>query len=156
MSHSYYRVWIHAVWATKNRKPVIFPDIEPKVYSFLKNQLQDLKCPVYIINGMPEHIHCLFLQNPNKTIAEVMKQIKGSSSHYINENKFLHERFSWQVGYGIFSVSDMGIDNVYRYIANQKRHHQKYRYIDEYEELLKLHNSNVVQNIPNIPPDIMI
>ncbi len=155
MSHSYYRVWIHAVWATKNRSPLIAPNFEKVVYSFLSNQLRDCGCPVYIVNGMPEHIHCLFLQNANKTIAEVMKQIKGSSSRFINENQFCPDNFSWQTGYGVFSVSDMAIEKVYRYIANQKRHHQNHRFDCEYEELINLHNAN--ENIPILnTPDFTI
>jgi putative transposase len=87
MPHSFNKIWIHAIWATKERRPLIEQNIEKKVYQFISEQLREQGCPVRIINGMPDHIHCLFLLSPQKSIAEVVKQIKGSSSHFINHNK---------------------------------------------------------------------
>jgi putative transposase len=84
MPHSYNKIWIHAIWATKARIPLVHQNIEQNVYQFISNQLREQCCPVRIINGMPDHIHCLFLLNHQKSIAEVIKQIKGSSSHFIN------------------------------------------------------------------------
>ena len=89
MSHSYNKIWIHAIWATKNRNHYISHQIERKVYEFIYNQFKDQGCIVRIINGMPDHIHCLFLLCPNKSIAEVIKQVKGSSSHYVNQEKLI-------------------------------------------------------------------
>jgi len=77
-------------------------------------------CQVSIINGMPNHIHCLFRLSREKTIAEVMKQIKGSSSHFINQQKIIEKKFAWQAGYGVFSVSESALKIVYAYIKNQK------------------------------------
>lgn len=82
MPHSYNKIWIHAIWSTKDRVSLINVDIEKKVHQYIDRQLRDFGCPVRIINGMPDHIHVLFLLNPQKSIAEVIKQIKGSSSHY--------------------------------------------------------------------------
>lgn len=140
MSHSYNRIWIHAVWSTKNRLPLIKPNIEKPIFSFISDQLKELGCPVRIINGMPDHIHCLFLQNPQKSMAEIIKQLKGSSSHYVNQNNMLSEKFAWQTGYAAFSVSESVVEKVYQYIDNQKQHHQKRTFQHEYEEFLKLHN----------------
>jgi hypothetical protein len=70
MSHSYNKIWIHAIWSTKYRLPIIKPEIENKVYSLVADELKEISCPVRIINGMPEHIHCLFLQNPQKSIID--------------------------------------------------------------------------------------
>jgi putative transposase len=81
-------------------------------------------CVVRIVNGMPDHIHFLFLLNPQKSIAEVVKQIKGSTPHFINTNKLTKEKFSWSTGYAAFGVNYMGVDIVHRYIANQKEHHK--------------------------------
>ena len=86
MPHSFNKIWIHAVWSTKERLPLIKPEIEKILYVFVGNQFRESGCPVRIINGMPDHIHCLFLQNPQKSVSEIIKQIKGSSSHYINEH----------------------------------------------------------------------
>jgi len=64
MSHSFNKIWIHAVWSTKKRIPIIKTDVEKKIFLFVSNQLKELGCPVRIVNGMPDHIHCLFLMNP--------------------------------------------------------------------------------------------
>lgn len=87
---------------------------------------------------MPDHIHCLFLLNPQKSISEVIKQIKGSSSHFINQSNLTHEKFSWQTGYAAYSVSESVIEKVFLYIQNQKEHHQKKTFQQEYDGFLKL------------------
>lgn len=124
VSHSFYKIWIHAIWATKLRAPLLHHDIEHKVYPFLAAQLSELGCRVRIINGMPDHIHCLFQLNAQKSIADVIKQVKGSSAHFINQNDLIAEKFSWQTGYAAFSVSESGAEKVFQYIKNQKQHHQ--------------------------------
>lgn len=145
MSHSYHNIWIHAIWSTKKRMPLIHMKIESDIHQFMSNQLREMGCPVRIINGMPDHIHCLFLLNSQKSIAEVIKQIKGSSSHYINQNNLMEQKFSWQTGYASFSVSQSVVERVYQYIKNQKTHHQKKTHQQEYDEFLKLHGP---QNYP--------
>jgi REP element-mobilizing transposase RayT len=119
--------------------PLINHGIEKTVFSFVANQLNESGCPVRIINGMPEHIHCLFLLNPQKSIAEIIKQIKGSSSHFINQQNILTEKFAWQTGYAAYSVSESVVEKVFEYINNQKKHHQKRSFQTEYDELIKLH-----------------
>jgi len=139
MPHSFNKIWIHAIWATKERMPILHPSIEQQVYQFLTHQLRELSCPVRIINGMPDHIHCLFLLNPQKSIADVIKQIKGSSSHYVNQQNLIPEKFAWQTGYAAFSVSESGVEKVFKYIQNQKQHHGKQSFQQEYDEFLKLY-----------------
>lgn len=138
MSHSFNKIWIHAIWSTKERLPLISTNIEHKIHQFLSEQLRELGCPVRIINGMSDHIHCLFLLNPQKTIVEIIKQIKGSSSHFINQNNLITDKFAWQTGYAAYSVSESTVEKVYKYIKNQKTHHQKKTFTQEYEEFLKL------------------
>lgn len=125
MSHSYNRIWIHAIWSTKERLPLINSNVEKILYAFMVEQFKELGCPVRIINGITDHIHCLFLLNPLKTTAEIIKQIKGSSSHYVNQQSNLIDKFAWQTGYAAYSVSESFVDRVYEYILNQKEHHQK-------------------------------
>lgn len=139
MPHSYNKIWIHAIWATKYRSPLIHPSIEFKLHKFIAAQLKEQGCPIRIINGMPDHIHCLFLLSPQKSIAEVVKQIKGSSSFYINQNKLIEDDFYWQTGYAAFSVSESLLERVYWYIKNQKRHHQKKTFEQEHSDFLKLY-----------------
>ncbi|MBX6361527.1 MAG: IS200/IS605 family transposase [Acidobacterium ailaaui] len=143
MSHSYNKIWIHAVWSTKERLPLIKAEVENQIFTFVSNQFKEIGCPVRIINGMPDHIHCLFLMNPQKTIAEIIKQIKGSSSHFINEKNIMPEKFAWQTGYAAFSVSESAVEKVFDYIKNQKQHHQKRTFQKELEEFLKLHHIEI-------------
>ena len=143
MSHSFSKIWIHAVWATKERVPLINPAAEEKIHGYIHEELKELGCPVRIINGMPDHIHCLFLLNPQKSIAEVIKQIKGSSSHFINANSLIVEKFAWQTGYAAYSVSESVVERVFQYIKNQKQHHQKRTFQQEYDEYLKLYGLEI-------------
>jgi REP element-mobilizing transposase RayT len=143
MSLSYNKLWIHAIWATKERVPLINSVAEPKLHQFITEQFRESGCPVRIINGMSDHIHCLFLLNPQKSITEVIKQIKGSSSHFINQNNLIKEKFSWQTGYAAFSVSESVVEKVFQYIRIQKEHHQQKTFQEEYEEFLKLNGLTI-------------
>jgi REP element-mobilizing transposase RayT len=138
MPHSFNKIWIHAIWATKKRIPLIHQNIEQNLYQFISEQFREQGCPVRIINGMPDHIHCLFLLNPKKSISEVIKQIKGSSSHYINQNNLIADKFAWQTGYATYSVSESVVDKVFHYIKNQKQHHTNKTFQQEYDEYLKI------------------
>lgn len=140
MPHSFNKIWIHAIWSTKERLSLIHPTVETKIHQFIAQQLREQGCPVRIINGMPDHIHCLFLLSPQKSIAEVIKQIKGSSSHFVNQNNLIAEKFAWQTGYAAYSVSESIVDKVFQYIQNQKQHHAKKTFQQEYDDFIKLYN----------------
>ncbi len=139
MSHSFSKIWHHTVWSTKQRQPFIDSEIESRVYKLIADEFQQLGCSVAIINGMPDHVHCLFLMNPTLSIASVLKQVKGGSSHLINQSDWLSEKFSWQVGYSVFSVSESMQNHVFRYIKNQKAHHKNQSSIRESATLIRLH-----------------
>ena len=87
----------------------------------MRQQLKDSGCPVRIINGMPEHVHCLFLLSPRKSIADVVKQVKGSTSHWVNSDEALAQQcieqagrpFAWQTGYAAYSVSESVVEKVF-------------------------------------------
>ena len=86
---------------------------------------------------MPYHVHFLFLLNYQKSISDIIKQINGSSSFFINEKKLTTEKFAWQGGYSVFSVSEETLEKVYQYIKNQKRHHSKTNFEQEFLNLEK-------------------
>ena len=88
---------------------------------------------------MPDHMHCLFMLSPQKSIADIIKQIKGSSSHYINQNNLIDDKFAWQTGYAAYSVSESVVEKVYEYIKNQKQHHAKKTFQQEYDEFIKIY-----------------
>ena len=139
MPHSYNKIWIHAIWSTKERQPFITRNIEKQIHDMIGNELREMSCPVRIVNGMPDHVHSLFLLNPQKSIADVIKQIKGSSSHFVNEQNLISEKFAWQTGYAAYSVSESQLEKVFQYIRNQKEHHHKQTFLQEYEEFIALH-----------------
>lgn len=140
MSHSLTKIWIHAVFGTKNSEPMIHQGLESKMYQHIREHIEsDFKSTVRIINGMPDHLHILFLLNPNFAMKDVIKNIKGESSHWINQENLTKIKFAWQTGYGAFSVSESNIDKVDRYIQNQKEHHKKKTFVQEYEEFMKKH-----------------
>ena len=120
MPHSYYNIWIHAVFSTKERQPLITSEIENQLYSCLYTEFKSMGCALRIVNGLPDHVHCLFLLGPKRSISEVIKHIKGLSSHFINSQYSTAEKFAWQKGYAAFSVSESRLDIVYQYIKNQK------------------------------------
>ncbi|MBK7291491.1 MAG: IS200/IS605 family transposase [Chitinophagaceae bacterium] len=139
MSHSYNRLWIHAIWSTKDRHSLITPAIENILYDQLKNQFIESGCSISIINGAADHVHCLFLLNHKKALADIIKQVKGASSHWINQQDIITEKFAWQTGYAAYSVSESVFDKVYQYILNQKKHHTKKTFVKEYEEFIAVH-----------------
>jgi REP element-mobilizing transposase RayT len=113
--------------------------MERQLYEFIGVELKRMGCILSIVNGMPDHIHCLFSMPADLSVSEIMKQIKGSTSHFINHKALIPEKFDWQNGYGAFSVSQSGVDAVYKYIYQQKKHHQQHSFESEYTEILALH-----------------
>jgi len=138
MSHTLTKVWIHGTFGTKDRIALIKNSLEPKLHTHIKEKLEkDLDCKVRIINGTDDHIHLLFLLSPNFSLKDVFQNVKGESSHWINSSDFMKNKFSWQTGYGAFSVSESMVKEVEKYIANQKEHHKKINYPEEIELLIK-------------------
>jgi REP element-mobilizing transposase RayT len=138
MPHSFNKIWIHAIWSTKDWHPLIESKIEQQVHDHMREQYREMGCPVRIINGMPDHVHCLYLLNPQKANADVIKQVKGSTSYFINDQNLIKPKFSWQTGYAAYSVSESAVEKVFQYINNQKEHHKKRTFKEEYDEFLKL------------------
>ena len=101
----------------------------------MKNQFREMSCPALIINGMPDHVHCLFNLHPEVRLSEVIKHVKGGSSYFMNKENISPTRFSWQNGYGSFAVNETAIPYVIKYIRNQKTHHQKESFAAEYISL---------------------
>ena len=139
MSHSKVKIWIHGILGVKNRENLINNKIENKVHNFIKKQFIDLGCYVEEINGTTDHVHVIFLLNPQRTVSEIFKQVKGAVSHEINSTNLIKERFSWQVGYGGFSISESKVDESKSYVLKQKQHHKKMTFKEEYDKFMKLY-----------------
>jgi REP element-mobilizing transposase RayT len=136
MSHSFVKIWVHVIFATKERAGLIRAYIAQDVYRELSRQLETMECPVKNINGMPDHVHILFMLNKQKALADVLKQVKGATAHWINNSGLIREHFGWQTGYAAFSVSESQLGNVDRYIARQQEHHRIKPFQEEYDAFL--------------------
>ncbi len=136
-SGTYSQIYIHLVFAVKNRESFLIPAIQEEVFKFIAGTINSMEHKSLAVNGMTDHIHCLLGLHPTQSISEIAKEVKRSSSNFINQNKLLSGKFEWQTGYGGFSYSKSQIDNVIKYIINQKIHHKKQTFKDEYLDFLK-------------------
>ncbi|GAA3760688.1 IS200/IS605 family transposase [Flavobacterium ginsengiterrae] len=125
MANTYHQVYLQIIFAVKYRNAVIDEKWRSNLLGVIGNLINETGCKTIIINGVEDHVHCLLSLKPTITISELMKTVKAKSSKYINENQLTKSKFSWQEGYGVFSYSQSQIDSVYKYIQNQKEHHQK-------------------------------
>lgn len=114
--------------------PLIEEKAEKQIHEMIRMQFENMGCKVAIINGMPNHVHCLFQLNCEKSISEVIHQVKGNTSFNINKQKLINGKFSWKVGYAAFSVSPLVRDTVHLYIENQKTNHARKSIKKEWEE----------------------
>jgi putative transposase len=137
MANTYTQIHIQAIFVVKSRKCLINIEWQDELYKYISGITSNYGHKVLQINGMPDHIHMLFGFRPTQALSDLMKQIKQDSSAWINQKGFLHNRFSWQAGYGAFSYAKSQVPNVIRYIQNQEEHHRKRTFTEEYVELLK-------------------
>lgn len=137
MPHSVTNIWIHLIFSTKDRKPIIADSFKNHLYNHIKSKLiNEYESFVEIINGTQDHIHILLKQSQNHSLKEITQNIKGESSHWINENNFIDEKFSWQTGYAAFSLSIDKVEIIRKYIENQIEHHKKMSFVDELKKYL--------------------
>lgn len=131
------QLYIHLVFAVKYRDRLLKENHRPELYKYISGIVTNHKHKSIIINGMPDHVHILVGLNPDMSISDLVREIKRSSSLFINERKWFVGKFGWQEGYGAFSYSRSQLDSIYNYILNQHVHHKKRTFREEYLELLK-------------------
>src|SRR5688500_15440197 len=119
MTETYTRIWIHLLFSTKNCLPLISPSSEHQIHQHLHAQLTECACQVQLINGMPDHVHILFRLNHKIALTDIVKQIKGNTSHWINYNSLCVDSFVWQKGFYAFAVSDEQIAGIRDHIEHQ-------------------------------------
>jgi putative transposase len=129
--HSYSRVWVHLVWATLERRPLLTKSVAAKLSAYLTHYANEKGIYVKINFVNPDHVHALVDLPTGLSIEEMMQFLKGGTSRWINENALVAGKFGWGRGYGIFSVSHSGIGEVANYIAQQEEHHRQRSYSDE-------------------------
>lgn len=133
---SFIKIWIHLVWATKNREPVLTNKIRQQVFAHIRDNAKAKNIHIDFLNGHFDHVHCLVSLNQEQTIAKIMQLLKGESSFWINKNNLFKHKFEWQNDYFALSVSESGVNSVREYIKNQEEHHKKKTFQEEYEEVI--------------------
>ena len=125
MPATYTQNFYHAVFSTKHRAPLITPELEARLYPFIGGIVRDLRCNLLAINGVADHVHVLVRYRADLSHSEMLKSIKGRSSRWVDEELPEHGPFSWQEGYGGFTVSKSAVPDVEAYIARQKERHKR-------------------------------
>jgi len=139
-SHSYNKVWLHLIWGTHGHKKIITKSTQPQIaqkFFDIAKEKQFLLCSCHVHNN---HVHTLLDLPTNLSIEQASKFLKGISSHWINLEKVLNQKFQWGRGYGVFSVSESNVDKVVRYIQDQDEHHRRKSFREEVKEFLVAYN----------------
>jgi putative transposase len=138
---SFVNIWIHLVWTTKNREPLLQKDLKILVCKHIIENAKKKEHHIDYINGVEDHLHCLIKLKSSVPLSKVVNDIKGESSNWFNKNNFIENQFEWQDGYGAFSVSPQNVEMVRNYIKKQEEHHKKKTFEEElnfFENLIKI------------------
>ena len=140
MANSYIQIWLHCVFSTKNRKPFLDSlELRERVFAYLASTARGMGCILPVVGGVEHHTHLIFGLSKILSISEFVKELKRNSSGWVKSISPSLSNFSWQKGYGAFSVSHSAKKKVIQYIQNQEAHHHKQDFRDEYIQLLDLH-----------------
>ena len=138
MSQSLARLWTHLIFSTKNRFPFLSDKkLRTDMHAYLAKVLHEQACETLIVNGVGDHVHALFALSRNYSIAQIVKEIKRTSSAWIKTVERRYSKFRWQSGYGAFSVSQSHVSQVRNYILHQEQHHRRKTFQDEFRAFLK-------------------
>jgi putative transposase len=138
MAATFSQLYIQVVFSVRGRENLIAESWKDNLHKYIAGIIKGKEQKSIIVNGMPDHIHAFIGLRPVMSISDLVRDIKNNSSNFINDNKFVKGKFSWQEGYGAFSYSHSHIENVYKYILNQEAHHKRKKFREEYFELLKV------------------
>jgi REP element-mobilizing transposase RayT len=137
MPQSLSQVLIHIVFSTKDRQPLLDPEIRPRVHAYLATVCRDSQCEAYRVGGVADHVHLAVRLGRTISQSELLEKIKKSSSAWIKTQAHQYGSFFWQAGYGCFSVGYSQLDDLVRYIEQQESHHRTKTFQEEYRELLR-------------------
>ena len=140
MPQSFGSLYFHIVFSTKNRAPLISDGLQPRLFEYMGGILRYQKGVLVAAGGIEDHVHLLASLSRQASIADTLRDLKSNSSTWIHETFPELQSFAWQSGYGAFSVSYSALDSVKRYLANQRAHHQKQTFKEEFVAILKLHD----------------
>ena len=133
MRAPYTQLYIHCVWGTWDRLPLITPQVERRLYAAILAKCHELKCEMIALGGVEDHIHLLVRFPTTLAVATLLKEVKGASSHLMTHEVTPGEFFKWQGAYGAFTVNKDGVKAVADYIHNQKTRHSEQRMVEDWE-----------------------
>jgi putative transposase len=131
------KVYLHFIWATYDRANKMTPEIQDVIFRQVRAVGQQSDCPVQAVGGIENHMHTVVLFSPSATISKLVKDMKGSTSHLVNE-QFPESNFKWQGGYGVYPVSPQVLEKVNAYVNNQEEHHRD-KTTNAYLEAIEIH-----------------
>ena len=140
MANTYTQIYLQFIFAVQDRVSLVQSSWEVDLYKYITGIIQNKGHKLIAINGIPNHLHIFIGYKPHQLIPDLLQDIKGFSSKWINKQGFVKAKFRWQESYGAFSYSHSQIDSVVKYIANQKEHHKRKTFQEEYFEFLKKYN----------------
>ena len=136
MANTYTQIHVQFVFAVKHRYGIIKKTWQDELYQYITGIVQNNNHKMLQINGTKDHIHILIGMRPTQSISDLMQDVKGGSSKWINDKKLVLGKFEWQEGFGAFSYGKSQIKDVIRYIENQEHHHKKKSFLEEYRDFL--------------------
>jgi len=137
MPGTYSNLNFHVVFSTKNRDAIIVSELEEELYRYIAGIVKGEGANLLKIGGTENHVHIVVRLKPTYSIPDILKHIKANSSKWINDRQKIHGRFSWQAGYGIFSISESQLPHTIEYVGNQKQHHQRISFKEEFVGFLE-------------------
>ncbi len=140
MADTYSQIYIQVVFAVKGRANLIPHNKKDKLYKYITGIVTNEEQKLIAINGMPDHIHILIGLKPNKSLSDLVREMKSNSSRFINEKRWTAVKFEWQKGFGAFSYGHSQLTRIIKYIQNQENHHRKISFNNEYSQFLELYN----------------
>ncbi|MGH7596470.1 MAG: IS200/IS605 family transposase [bacterium] len=140
MPQSLARILVHVVFSMKHRQPLIKPEIEDELFKYMCGTLREHESPALAINGTEDHVHILISLSRKVALSDLLEEAKKSSSKWIKTKGPEYKNFYWQNGFGAFSIGESGVPALKKYIAEQKEHHLKKTFQEEFREFLKLYN----------------
>ena len=149
MPQSLSSILIHLVFSTKNREPFITPEIETEMHPYMATILRELKSPSLAIDGTSDHVHILFSLARTIALADLVEELKTSTSKWVKTKGREFRNFHWQRGYGAFSIGQSNVATLKRYIHGQKEHHQRITFQDEYRKFLKVYGITYAEEFAN-------
>ena len=137
MSGTFTQLYIQVVIAVKGRQNLIAKSWKDELHKYISGIITNKGQKAIIVNGMPDHVHLFIGIKPSMSLSDLVRDVKNNSSNFINKNRWVSGRFSWQEGYGAFSYAHSQIDQVYNYILNQEEHHRNTSFKQEYTTFLR-------------------